>query len=286
MLDLPTLPVDGNRVIEQKPPYVLGADSQRAPGAAVPRGAMTRRELRSKVFEGSIREYHIYVPAQHDGATPANLVIFQDGNAYLTEGGAVRGTIVLDNLIARGELPATVAVFIEPGHRGETIPEGYYGERSNRSLEYDTLSEDYARMIIEEVLPEVNRIAPISSDPERRALVGISSGGICAFTAAWERPDAFRRVISHVGSFTNIRGGHHYPALIRKSSVRPIRVYLQAGRDDLDNQHGNWYLSNLQMAAALAHQGRYDFRLVVGEGAHDIKHGGADLPNALRWVFR
>lgn len=285
MLNIPTLPVDGDRVIVHEPNYLLTKDALRQPN--VPQGTLTRRELRSSsVYPNTIREYVVYVPAQHDGVTPANLVVFQDGHVYLAEDGVARATVIHDNLIARGELPVTICVFIEPGHQGETIPAGAFGERNRRSFEYDTLSEDYARMLIEEVLPEVSRIAPITDDPDRRALTGISSGGICSFTAAWERPDAFRRVISHVGSFTNIRNGHDYAALIRKSSKRPLKVYLQAGTHDLDNAHGNWYLSNLQLAAALAHENRYAFRLVVGQGGHDLKHGGADLPNALRWIWQ
>ena len=118
-----------------------------------------------------------------------------------------------------------------------------------------------------------------------RAIGGISSGGICAFTVAWERPDLFSKVLSHVGSFTDIRGGHAYPSLIRKSERKPIRVFLQDGSGDLDNQFGHWYLANLQMEAALKYA-KYDYKTVWGDGGHNGKHGGAILPDSLRWLWR
>ena len=135
------------------------------------------------------------------------------------------------------------------------------------------------------MLPLLKREFSITDDPEGRALCGISSGGICAWTVAWERPDAFRKVISYVGSFTNIRGGHNYPALIRKTERKPIRVFLQAGENDLDNLHGSWPLGNRQMAAALKFSD-YDFKFVMGEGGHNGKHGGAIFPDMLRWLWR
>ena len=113
----------------------------------------------------------------------------------------------------------------------------------------------------------------------------MSSGGICAWTVAWERPDQFGKVLSHIGSFTNIRGGHVYPALIRKTEPKPIRVFLQDGANDLNNRHGSWPLANLQMAQSLGFAG-YDHRFVFGDGAHNGKHGGAILPDSLRWLWR
>jgi enterochelin esterase family protein len=135
------------------------------------------------------------------------------------------------------------------------------------------------------MLPEVAKKYRLTSDAEMRAIAGASSGGICAFTVAWERPDHFRKVVSHIGSFTNIRGGHVYPALIRKSAVRPLRVFLQDGSNDLDNQHGNWPLANQQMAAALKFR-KYDYTFEYGDGAHTHTHGGAILPDTLRWLWR
>jgi enterochelin esterase family protein len=135
------------------------------------------------------------------------------------------------------------------------------------------------------MLPEVSKEYKLTDDPEGRAICGISSGGICAFTVAWERPDAFRRVLSHVGSFTNIRGGHVYPALIRKTERKPIKVFLQDGSNDLDNLHGNWPLANQQMAAALKFA-KYDYEFVFGDGGHNGKQGGAILPDSLRWLWK
>ena len=138
---------------------------------------------------------------------------------------------------------------------------------------------------MEEILPEVGKKYNLTKDPAGRAICGMSSGGICAFTVAWERPDAFRKVLSQIGSFTNIRGGHVYPALIRKTEKKPIRVFLQDGSNDLDNLHGNWPLANQEMAAALKFMG-YDYQFVLGDGAHSGKHGGAILPDSLRWLWR
>ncbi len=265
--------------------YKLGPDSMRQEG--VPRGEVTEYVWRSQIFPGTIRRYWVYVPKQYDGSKPAAVMVFQDGHAYVDEQGQFRAPIVLDNLIHRGEMPVTIAIFIDPGHKKETLPEkpGWRPQPENRSFEYDTLSDQYARFLLEEILPEVGKHYRLTDDPDQRAICGISSGGICAWTVAWERPDAFRKVLSHVGSFTNIRGGHVYPALIRKTPRKPIRVFLQGGSGDLDNEHGNWPLANQQMAAALKFAG-YDYKFVFGEGGHNGIHGGAILPDSLRWLWR
>lgn len=263
-------------------PYKFGPDSQRQEG--VPRGKITRHEWRSEIFPGTIREYWVYVPAQYDGSQPAAVMVFQDGHTYVNETGEFRVPVVFDNLIHKKELPVIIGIFINPGHKNESLPENAW-RANNRSFEYDTLSDQYARFLLEEILPEVGKTYKLTDDPEQRAICGISSGGICAFTVAWQRPDAFRKVLSHVGSFTNIRGGHVYPALIRKTENKPIRVFLQDGKNDLDNQHGNWWLSNLQMDAALKFK-KYDYQFVGGEGGHNGKHGGAILPESLKWLWR
>lgn len=267
--------------------YTLGPDSQRHED--VPRGTVTMRVLdHGAAFPGTIRRYWVYVPSQYDGKTPAAVMVFQDGHAYVGEDGQFRTPIVLDNLIAAGDMPVTIGVFIDPGHVGDKLPGDQPGWRprpSNRSVEYDTLSDQYAKFLIDEVLPLVGKDYKLTDNPQRRAICGISSGGICAFTVAWERPDVFTKVLSHVGSFTNIRGGHVYPALIRKTDSKPIRVFLQDGKNDLDNQHGNWPLANQQMAAALKFAG-YDYQFVFGEGGHNGRHGGAILPDSLRWLWR
>lgn len=262
--------------------YHFGPDSNRQPG--VPRGSITRAEHVSTLFPGARRAYYVYVPQQYDPATPAAVMVFQDGHAYVDEAGAYRVPVVFDNLIHAGAMPVTIGAFINPGHVADALPANPW-HASNRSFEYDTLSDRYARFLLHEILPEVSARWQLTDDPEQRAIGGASSGGICAFTVAWQRPDAFRNVLSHIGSFTDIRGGHVYPSLIRKEAPRPLRAYLQDGEADLDNEWGNWWLANLQMAAALTYRD-YEYVFVGGTGGHDGEHGGAVLPDALRWLWR
>lgn len=253
----------------------------------VPHGKVTQHVWNSsKVFPGTRRRYSVYVPAQYDGSIPAALMVFQDGHTFEGVEGDYRVPVVFDNLIAAGEMPVTIAVMIDPGHTGE-LPDqrGWRPRPANRSFEYDTLSGDYAEFLLTEILPAVEQQYRITDNPELRAICGNSSGGICAFTVAWERPDSFRKVLSHIGSFVNIRGGHHYPAMIRKTEKKPIRILLQDGSADLDNEHGNWPLANQQMAKALEFKD-YDYKFVYGTGAHDGKHGGAIFPDSLRWLWR
>lgn len=262
--------------------YEYGPDSQRQAG--VPQGEIHHFQHVSTIFPGAQRDYWVYVPQQYDGSTPAAVMVFQDGKRYLDADGWFRVPIVFDNLIHAGAMPVTVGIFLNPGHVGEA-PAPDRWPFNNRSAEYDTLSDQYARFLLEEILPEVGARWKLTDDPEQRAIGGLSSGAICAFTVAWERPDAFRKVLSHIGSYTDIRGGHVYPSRIRKETPRPLRVFLQDGEADLDNIHGNWWLANLQMAAALKYRG-YDYRFVGGSSAHDGKHGGAILPDSLRWLWR
>lgn len=290
LLLLPALSLLSQDAAPKPKEYPLGPDSERKEG--VPQGTVTKHLWKSTVYPGTIREYYVYVPAQYDpqGSEKAAVMVFQDGHAYVDEKGQIRVPVVLDNLIASGELPVVVAIFVNPGWFAETLdaPQKWKapdGVKSNRSLEYDTLDGVYATFLETEILPEVGKTLRLTDDPERRAICGMSSGGICAFTAAWERPDLFRKVLSHIGSFTNIRGGHVYPALIRKTERKPLRVFLQDGSNDLDNEHGNWPLANQQMAAALKFAG-YDYDFVFGEGAHNGNHGGAIFPDSMRWLWR
>ena len=262
--------------------YEYGPESQRQPD--VPQGSIHHFQHTSTTFQSTLRDYWVYVPAQYDPKQPTALMIFQDGHAYLKEDGDYRVPIVFDNLIHAGEMPVTIAVFVNPGHVGEPLPENAF-RASNRSFEYDSLSDQYARFLMEEIIPEVGTHWNLTNDPEQRAICGLSSGGICAFTAAWEHPEYFRKVMSHIGSFTDIRGGHVYPSRIRKSAVRAIRVFLQDGDGDLDNPNGNWWLANLQMEAALRFR-NYDYKFVGGKGGHDGKHAGPILPDSLRWLWR
>jgi enterochelin esterase family protein len=262
--------------------YKLGPDSMEKDGA--PRGTVTADKWESKkVFPGTVRDYWVYVPAQYDGKTPACVMVFQDGGSYRDPKGAIRVPTVFDNLIHQKEMPVTIGIFLSPG----VIPAAKSDQkpRQNRSFEYDTLSDQYARFLIEEILPEVGKKYKLSDNPDHRAICGISSGGICAWTAAWERPDYFRKVVSHVGSFTNIRGGHVCHALIRKTEPKPFRVFLQDGSGDLDNLHGNWPLANQEMASALKFA-KYDYKFEYGDGGHNLKHGGAIFPDTLRWLWR
>jgi len=261
--------------------YKLGPDSQRQDG--VPEGTVTKHPWTSRVFTGTERDYWVYVPKQYDAAVPACVMVFQDGGNYVDANKDFRIPIVFDNLIHKKEMPVTIGIFINPG----VVPAASADEkpRQNRSFEYDSPTDQYAQFLLKEILPEVAKSYKLTSNAQERAICGISSGGICAWTVAWERPDLFTKVISHVGSFTNIRGGHIYPALIRKTERKPIRVFLQDGSGDLDNVHGNWPLANQDMAAALKLAG-YDYRFEYGDGGHNGKHGGALLPESLRWLWK
>jgi len=276
----------------KEPDFPVPPEAVVKPGVAA--GTVERFQFKSTgVYPGTIRNVWVYVPVpapyRPDGS--AALMVFQDGHAYVNPKGEFKTTIIFDNLIAVGEMPATLGVFIDPGAFTEALPgETNWAElkkfKSNRSKEYDTPSADYVKFLETELLPEVAKKHPFTADPDKRAICGISSGGICAFTAAWERPDLFRKVLSHVGSFTNIRGGYHYPFLIRKTPPKPLRVFLQDGKHDLDNEHGNWVLANEMMANSLAFA-KYDSKFVQDPAsAHSGKHGGSILPDSLRWLWR
>ncbi len=289
-------------------PYTLGADSLPQPG--VPKGRLEGPHLfKSRVLTGTTRRYWVYVPAQYSPERPANVLVFQDGQRATNPAGSLRVPQVLDNLIHSKDIPVTIGIFITPGHRGDTYPDDLgTGNPNNRAAEYDALDDAYARFVVEEMLPEVGKSYSLTSDPAGRAIGGSSSGAICAFTVAWQRPDQFRNVISLIGSYTSIGyrparegqpfvpGGDLYPTLIRKSPIKPLKVFLQDGANDLDNRHGNWFLANQQMLAAFAFANaladaekasgpRYEVRHVWGEGGHSDVHGGAILPEILRWIW-
>src|ERR1700730_17091456 len=253
-------------------------DSREHPG--VPKGIVKQMPpWGSTIFGGTKRDWWIYVPAQYRAENPAAVMVFQDGNGPRTW-----APTVFDNLIAKHDMPVTVGVFIEPG--------GTKAPRDNRSFEYDSLSDQYARFLLEEILPEVEKTVKLRHDSASRAIAGISSGGICAWTVAWERPGEFSKVLSWVGSFTNIasgktfrEGGHNYAAMIRKSPKRRIRVFLQDGANDLDNNNGNWPLANQTLAKSLAFA-NYDYKFEYGQGFHSNLHGRSILPDSLRWLWR
>jgi enterochelin esterase family protein len=248
--------------------------------AGVPKGTLTQMpRWTSNVFAGTTRDWWVYVPAQYNAANPAAVMVFQDGataRQYVVP--------VFDNLIAQGDMPVTVGIFLEPG--------GIKAPRDNRSFEYDTLSDQYARFLLDEILPEVEKTVRLRRDAAGRAIAGQSSGAIAAFTVAWERPNEFSKVLSGIGSFTNIQsgktlreGGHNYAAMIRKAPRKPIRIFMQDGANDLDNQHGSWWLANQTLARSLAYAG-YDYTFEQGQGFHNNNHIRAILPDALRWLWR
>jgi len=288
--------------------YPLGADSQ---VQAVPHGQVVGpMEFYSKAIPGTVRRYWVYVPAGYSAATPPNLLVFQDGQRALNPGGPLRINTVLDNLIAKGDIPPTLGVFVTPGNVSEHYPDNLgMGNPDHRAEEYDALSGDYSRMLIDELLPEVAKSYRFSDDPKKRIIGGTSSGAIAAFTVAWNHPEDFGNVISMIGSFTSIGmhpatattpfipGGDTYPGLIRKSKIRPLRIFMQDGSNDLDNEHGNWFLSSQQMVKSFEWANanadkwnlgpaRYDLKYVWGDGSHSDQHGGSLLPDILRWIWR
>jgi len=262
--------------------YKLGPDSQ--PQENVPKGTVTKYTFSSsKIFPGTARDYWVYVPAQYSADKPACLMVFQDGSGYVRPDGAWRVPVVFNNLIAQKAMPVTVGVFVDPGVTPGTSPADQ--ARYNRSFEYDSLGDRYARFIQDELLPEVQKIVKLSTNPDDRAIAGASSGGIAAFTAAWEHPEYFHRVLSFIGSFTNLRGGDEYIKLIRKMEPLPLRVFLQDGSNDLNIYAGSWYMANQSMAKSLQYAG-YDVKFEAGTEGHNGKHGAAILPEALKWLWR
>ena len=254
--------------------------------ADVPKGTVTEYEWNnSTVFPGTMRKYWVYVPKQYDPAKPTCVFVCQDGILY-------KAPTVFDNLIAKQEMPVTFGIFVQPGdfplkpgEKPRKRPDGRPAPRANRSKEYDTLSDDYARFLLEEILPEVGKKYNLTKDPDGRCIAGSSSGGICAWTVCWERPNEFRKCFTTVGSFTNIRGGNKYPELIRAAAKKPIRIFQQDGANDLDNEFGNWPAANKALAAVLDEKG-YDHKFVFGEGVHNGNHGTQIFPEVMRWMWR
>ena len=278
--------------------YHPGPDSLRQPG--VPQGKVTTwARLPSAAYPGTLHDYCVYVPAQYSGAEPAALMIFQDGQAFLSDQGDYHVPTVFDNLIHRREMPVTIAVFINPGRRPEQPVASLkdWGDRStNRPQEYNALDDKYARVIVDELLPVLNQAYRLSPSPRDRAIGGASSGAIAAFTVAWHRPDQFSKVLSTIGSFVNLRGGHVYPDLIRQHERKPLRIFLQDGVNDNRGLRGegagatynaerDWHAQNIKMVEALTAKG-YDVNFTWGIGTHSNKQGGAILPEMLRWLWR
>ena len=259
--------------------YELSADSQVQAG--VPQGVVAGpNRWESQIYPGTVRDYWVYQPAGYDRSRAHCVLVLQDGLRKATRW---KLPIVLDNLIHQKAIPPMIGVFITPGV--VPAPDKQSQPRFNRSFEYDGMGPRYATFLEQEILPQVAKKYHLSGDPNDRMIAGSSSGGICAFTAAWERPDLFRRVFSTVGTYVSLKGGNEYPSLIRKYEPRPIRVFLQDGSNDLDLFGGSWWNANLSMLSALRFAG-YDVQHAWSEGGHDDLHAAAALPKALRWLWR
>ena len=288
------------------PPPLTGEALQR-PGT--PAGVLSKRlTLRSQIYDGMVSDYWVYVPAQYDPKKPAAVMVFQDGEGYLDRKGDHPALNVLDNLIAEGKIPVIIAVFTNPGDiSGSPGTPTYrfveaYGKQwsrtlkdSMRSVEYDTVSDRYARFLHDELLAEVGRSYSLRKDAYSRAITGLSSGGICSFNAAWQRPEEFSRVISWIGSFTAIQshedpaipdGGQDYPEKVLREAHRNLRVWLQDGSNDQENpKYGSWPMANISMANALKLKG-YDFHFSFGTGPHTAAVGGAEFAEEMAWLWR
>ncbi|WP_165071675.1 alpha/beta hydrolase-fold protein [Paludisphaera rhizosphaerae] len=252
--------------------------------ADVPKGEVQKHTLApGAIFPGATHDYWVYIPRQYDPAKPACLFVCQDGVQY-------NAPAVFDELIEKKEIPVLIGVFVMHGR--VKAPSDAALDRFNRSFEYDGLGDAYARFLIQELLPEVQkqkaadgRPIRISRDPNDRAIAGSSSGAVCAFTAAWERPDAFRRVFSAVGTYVGLRGANDYPTLIRKVEPKPLRIFLEDGSNDLNNFGGDWWMANQEMERALRFAG-YEVEHNWGDGLHSSKHATEIFPVAMRWLWK
>jgi enterochelin esterase-like enzyme len=270
--------------------YQLGPDSK--PQDGVPKGKLIGPTIiPSNVFPGTQHTFYVYVPAQYDPAQPTALMIFNDGQAMMAEPGDVQAQNVLDNLIYRREIPVMLGVFINPGRRPdqpEPVPTNWGDKTTNRADEYNPPNDRYARVIVEELIPVLKKTYNISPDPALHGIQGSSSGGCAAFGVAWFRPDDFRKVITFVGSYTDIRGEYIYPELVAAAEKKPIRIFLQDGRNDNRNQTDpkrDWFYQNVRLMKALSQKG-YDLNYTWGIGNHGQKQGGVILPEMMRWLWR
>jgi sugar lactone lactonase YvrE/enterochelin esterase-like enzyme len=250
-----------------------------APVSAIPKGEVAMHVFsNSKIFPGTERAYWVYIPRQYDPAKPACLYVSQDGLMW-------NAPAVFDQLIQEKAMPVTVGLFVAPGRVPVTANRAY--DRINRSYEYDAMSDEYVRFLLDELLPHVVKEHKLNLSPDGndRAIAGASSGGICAFTAAWERPDAFRRVFSSIGSFAGFRGGNAYPTLIRMMEPKPIRIFLQDGRNDLNIAGGDWWLLNQEIEHAFRFAG-YEVEHAWDEGGHEMTYSAKIFPQAMRWLWK
>ncbi|MDB6092617.1 MAG: gluconolactonase [Verrucomicrobia bacterium] len=263
--------------------FPLGPDSLPQPG--VPMGSVEKYSSReSRAFPGTVRDYWVYVPQQYDPAVPACVFVVQDGEDHLRADRRWRIPTILDNLIHQKAIPVMIGIFINPG----VVPAAAPGvaARPNRSFEYDSLGDAYARFVTEEILPEMGRRYNLTPDSNGRAIMGGSSGAFCAFNVAWERPDVFQRVLSIVGSYTAMRGGHTMAARVRLTEPKPLRIFLESGNDDLEVFAGHWWVGNLDMLGALSYAGYEVEHAWAKHAGHNDYHGSMIFPEALRWLWR
>ena len=259
-------------------------DSYEKPGVA--RGKVSEKHtITSRIYDGMKADYWVYASPGVDPNVPAALMVWQDGQGLVGEYSRMRLFTVTENLVHQKLIPPMVHVMIAPGQSAEG--------KAMRSIEYDTMSDRYAKFLMEEVLPEVEKTYKLRPDAYSRAIAGESSGGICAFNVAWLMPDHFSRVHSAVGSFTSIQwhpeekldGGNVFPFMVRKQPKRNIRVWMSDGSDDLENNHGSWPMQNIQMANSLKFRA-YDFHFRFGTAAHGGAQASLDLPESLTWLWR
>jgi enterochelin esterase-like enzyme len=252
--------------------------------ADVPPGKLSEKIVHtSKIYPGMVTNYWVYVPAQYNPNTAAALFVVQDGQGYANREAGNRLLITLDNLTHQKRIPVAITVLISPG---------MIGERRMRSIQYDTVDDTYARFLREEIVKDVEAKYNIRKDAYSRAIMGESSGAVCAFTVAWFDTERYSRVFSRIGTYTSIQwqpgkkdGGNIYPFWIRKTERKNIRVWLQDSSNDLENQFGSWPLQNIQMANSLKMK-EYDFKFTWGNGGHSTAQGNAQAPEALTWLWR
>lgn len=256
----------------------------------VPAGKLTeKRTHTSKIYEGMAADYWVYVPAQYQPSTPAAVMFWTDGEVHINRESGSRAQIVWDNLTHEKKIPVIIQVLVSPG-----IKDG----RRWRSIQYDSVDDRFARYVLEEILPEVGKSYNLREDGYSRAIAGDSSGAICALNAAWWRTEDFSRTLLRIGSFTSIQwkqrtsdrltekdGGHIFPYLIRKSPRKNIRVYMQDGFGDLENDHGSWPATNLALVNSLKLKG-YDFKMVWGNGTHSRNGGNVEMAEEMIWLWR
>ncbi len=258
----------------------------------------------SKIYKGMVRQYWLFIPAEYNAKEPASIIVFQDGFRASQPKGSISGPQVLENLIAKKEIPVSIGIFVSPGNTSKEYPKDLgWSNPNHRTQEYDALDSRYGDFIINELLPEVAKDYNLTNDSNQRAICGTSSGALAAFTVAWHYPNVFKKVFSGIGSYVSIGfkpnekpiklGGQDYPALIRREKPKQLRIYLQDGTNDIDNEWGNWFLANQQMVKAFEYanknakegKAKYEVKATWTDGEHNDKHPGALLPEALKWLW-